>query len=169
MTRIIEATIPADSALSRTLADADFHDAYEAPLVDPALSPTEIFLIASRATPGWVDFAMSLRNRIVQLVGLKDVGSMRNANNRSAADYRVGDALGIFNVLGKSENELLLGIDDRHLDVRVSVMKAQRDGLPRYVVSTVVHAHNWLGHFYMAPVGRIHPIVVKAMMRRTRV
>jgi hypothetical protein len=37
------------------------------------------------------------------------------------------------------------------------------------VVSTVVHVHNWLGRIYMVPVGRIHPFVVRAMMRRTAV
>jgi hypothetical protein len=71
-----------------------------------------------------------------------------------------------FSIFGKTENELLLGIDDRHLDVRVSVMKSYRNGLPYYVVSTAVHVHNLLGHLYMVPVGRIHPFVVKSMMRR---
>jgi Protein of unknown function (DUF2867) len=60
---------------------------------------------------------------------------------------------------------LLLGIDDKHLDVRVSVFKDGRSA-PSYVVSTVVHVHNLLGHLYMVPVGRIHPLVVRAMMRR---
>jgi hypothetical protein len=37
------------------------------------------------------------------------------------------------------------------------------------VVSTVVKVHNWLGRLYMAPVGQIHPLVVKALMRRADV
>jgi hypothetical protein len=107
MVDVIKTTVPHDSSLQASLADADFYDAYEAPLNDP--------------------------------------------------------------VLGKTESELLLGIDDRHLDVRVSVMKSEQNGLSRYVVSTVVHIHNRLGHIYMGPVGRIHPLVIRAMMRRAGV
>ncbi len=90
----------------------------------------------------------------MRLAGLNEVGGMKDANQKSAGDYRIGDRL---------------GIDDRHLGVRVSEMKAQRGGLHRCVVSTFMHAHNWLGHFFMAPVGRNHLLVVRAKMRRIRV
>ena len=94
---------------------------------------------------------------------------MDDATGKPPDAYHVGDRLGIFSVFGKTENELLLGIDDSHLDVRVSVLKFS-GGEPRsYVVSTVVKVHNWLGHLYMAPVGRLHPLVVKATMCRAEV
>jgi hypothetical protein len=168
VTKVTATAVPDESALQPSLADADFYDAFEAPLNTAMLSPTEIFLRASRATPRWVDDLMAIRNRIVRLFGLKDVGAMRGAAKASDA-YQVGDRLGIFSIFGKTENELLLGIDDRHLDVRVSVLKSERNGLPHYVVSTVVHVHNLLGRVYMAPVGRIHPFVVKSMMGRAEV
>jgi hypothetical protein len=166
--RVTATTVPDESALQPWLAGADFYDAYEAPLNTAMLSPTEIFLRASRSTPQWVDDLMAIRNRIVRLFGLKDVGAMKAVMKASDA-YQVGDRLGIFNIFGKTEKELLLGIDDRHLDVRVSVLKSQRNGLPHYVVSTVVHVHNLLGRLYMAPVGRIHPFVVRSMMGRAEV
>jgi Protein of unknown function (DUF2867) len=169
MVDVIKTTVPNNSLLQTSLADADFYDAYEAPLSDRALSPTEIFLRASRATPRWVSAAMTLRNQIVHRLGLKDVGAMKVSGGKSVDAYRIGDRLGIFSIFGKTENELLLGIDDRHLDVRVSLMKSEQNNQSRYVVSTVVHTHNRLGRIYMAPVGRIHPLVVRAMMRRAGV
>ncbi|THD52554.1 MAG: DUF2867 domain-containing protein [Bradyrhizobium sp.] len=168
VTKVTATTVPDESALKPTLADADFYDAYEAPLNTAMLSPTEIFLRASRSTPRWVDDLMAIRNHIVRLFGLKDVGALKVAAKAPDA-YEVGDRLGIFSIFGKTEKELLLGIDDRHLDVRVSVLKSQRNGLPHYVVSTVVHVHNLLGRVYMAPVGRIHPFVVRSMMGRAEV
>ena len=168
MTKVTETTVPDDSVLQSWLAGADFCDAYEAPLTTATLSPTEIFLRASRTTPRWVEELMAIRDRIVRLFGLKDVGAMKTAT-RPPDTYQVGDRLGIFNIFGKTEHELLLGIDDSHLDVRVSVLKSQRNGLPHYVVSTVVHVHNLLGRIYMAPVGRIHPFVVRSMMGRAEV
>jgi len=168
VTKVTATTVPGDSALRPSLADADYYDAYEAPLKTAALSPTEIFLRASRNTPRWVDDLMAIRNRIVRLFGLKDVGAMKVAT-RAPDSYQVGDRLGIFSIFGKTEKELLLGIDDRHLNVRVSVLKSERNGLPNYVVSTVVHVHNLLGRLYMVPVGRVHPFVARSMMRRAEV
>ncbi|MDE2578229.1 MAG: DUF2867 domain-containing protein [Hyphomicrobiales bacterium] len=158
-----KAQFPLESQLASALHDADFHDAYVTSLHDRRLTPSAIFLKALRATPAWVLGAMDMRNAIVRHLGLKDVGAMR-ADRRAAEDYRVGDRMGIFNIFAADDNELLLGIDDSHLDVRVSVLKPRGDA-SRYIVSTVVHIHNALGRAYMLPVARIHPLVVRAMMR----
>jgi hypothetical protein len=166
MNVVTETIVPKESGLQSLLAKADFYDAYTAILTDTTLTPTEIFLRAASATPPWVSTLMSIRNRIVKLFGLKDVGHLVASSRKPAALYEVGDRLGIFNIFCKTEDELVLGIDDRHLDVRVSVLKPRADASQHYVVSTVVSVHNWLGHVYMAPVGRIHPLVVRALMRR---
>jgi hypothetical protein len=168
MQNITAVDLPEESALRALLAEADFSDAYRAPLKNAGLTPLEIFLRSMETTPAWVMRAMALRNFIVRQIGLKDVGPMMATPGKPARDYRVGDRLGIFSITGSTAKELLLGIDDRHLDVRVSVLK--QDGeRPSVVMSTVVKVHNWLGRAYMAPVGRIHPLVVKALMRRADV
>lgn len=170
MTPTITVTdIPAGSALRAGLERADFWDAYEAPLRDPALTPLEIALKSFGTTPGWVSALMALRNGLVRLVGLKSVGAIRVAGGKPAAAYRVGDRLGIFTIRAMDDHEILMGIDDRHLNVQVSIVKPMvqsGEGAPRYVVSTMVHIHNALGRLYMLPVGRIHPLVVRAVMRR---
>jgi len=163
---VSKTAVPGESMLQPMLARAAFHDSYAAPLRDAGLTPTEIFLRAARATPRWVGRLMDIRNAVVRRIGLQDVGGMADGAGRPASSYQVGDRLGIFTIFAMTAQELLLGIDDRHLDVRVSVLKAAGDGSMRYVVSTVVDVHNWLGHLYMLPVGRIHPVVVRAMMRR---
>jgi len=173
---IVETTVPRDSALQALLQEAHFADAYRGDLQRAELSPAEIFQRAFRATPVWVSALLALRNRMVRLVGLKDVGRFDASPARHADDVGIGDRLGIFHVLGKTEREIVLGIDDRHLDVRVSVFKEgsvaggrQVPAAPAaYVLSTVVRVHNRLGHLYMLPVGRIHPLVVRALMRRAR-
>jgi hypothetical protein len=165
MPKIIAVEWPEESDLRPTLARANYHDAYSAPLADDRLSPVEIFLRASRATPAWVALLMAFRNAIVRHLGLKDVGAMSSHAGKPAEAYAVGDRLGIFSVYEIHADELVLGIDDSHLDVRVSILK--RPG--RYFVSTVVTVHNWLGRLYMMPVGKIHPFVVRAAMRRTKV
>src|SRR5260370_39101306 len=131
VTKVIAATVPAESALQSWLAESDFYDAYEAPLPlnVATLSPTEIFLHAARVTPQWIDNLMRIRNRVVRLFGLKDVGPMA-ATAKASDAYQVGDRIGIFNIFGKTENEVLMAIDGRNLDVRVSVSNTSRNGLP---------------------------------------
>lgn len=161
---VTDVAFPTESVLYPTLRSAGFYDAHEARLRNPALSPADIFLRASRAAPNWVGRLMTVRNAIVRTIGLKDVGSMSNAPRDAGVDYAVGDRMGIFDVLATDERELLLGIDDKHLDVRVSVLKKLKNGTAHYTVSTVVYVKNWVGRLYMVPVGRIHPQVVRAMM-----
>ena len=166
---VIASAFPAQSQLAAWRETATFHDTFEVALSEPGLTPIEIFQRASRATPGWAARLMAIRNRAVRLAGLKDVGALAERVDRPAADYRVGDQLGIFTLLASTDDEIVLGIDDHHLDVRVSVLKFVRDGAPRYAFSTLVRTHNLLGRLYMIPVGRIHPVIVRALMRGARV
>jgi hypothetical protein len=156
---------PAHSLLASFLEGCDFHDAYEVALADPSETPSQLFARAIRATPAWVDLAMALRDRLVSLVGLKTVGAMGARRPPGAMTARVGEAYGIFTVLAANPDELLLGIDDKHLDVRVSVARRVDSNGARAVVTTAVRNHNWLGRLYMIPVARIHPLVVKGMLR----
>jgi Protein of unknown function (DUF2867) len=116
-------------------------------------------------TPGWVNALMSLRNRVVGLFGLKNLGALGDV--RAVDDYRVGDRVGIFTLLFQTEQEVILGDLDKHLEVRVSVRKMQNNsGTALLAVSTAVHEHNTLGKIYMFFVGPIHKIIVPAVLRR---
>jgi hypothetical protein len=76
--------------------------------------------------------------------------------------------VGVFRVYERTDDEVLLGEDDRHLDFRVSML-LQREGLeaPRVVVATVVRYNGRLGRLYFAVVRPFHRRIVPAMLRRT--
>ncbi len=169
MNDVFAVALPQESALRPWLGNANFHDAWSVPLRDETLTPAEIFLRASRTAPGWIGRLMAFRNWIARRIGLKDVGSMSGATTKAAESYQIGDKLGIFTIMGSSAREVVLGIDDSHLDVRVSILKTGQNGEQQCIVSTGVRVHNWVGHVYMAPVGRIHPLVVRAMLRWARI
>ncbi|WP_206443284.1 DUF2867 domain-containing protein [Candidatus Protofrankia californiensis] len=67
-----------------------------------------------------------------------------------------------FREYGASRDETLLGADKPHLAFRASVLV--RDGV--VTVSTVVNLRNRLGRAYFALVRPVHPIVVRATLRR---
>ena len=115
-----------------------------------------------------------MRNKLVRLVGLKDLGQLHDgyppSSGRSpgeASSYRVGDRVGIFRIRHLSDTEVVMGQDDKHLDVQVSLHKYAPAGqAPMVVVSSVVHIHNALGHAYMAVVKPFHRRIVRAMLGR---
>jgi len=107
-----------------------------------------------------------LRNRVVALVGLKNLGALSDLDrNKKRNDYRVGDRVGIFTPQYLSENEVILGDSDQHLNVSVSVCKLSRDGVASLAVSTVVHVHNQWGKFYMFFVGPAHKVIAPTTLR----
>jgi hypothetical protein len=167
MRQVSKIAFPAESGLDH--ADASFADAYEAELRDAAMTPVEIALRATGATPDWVTMLLRLRDRIVAPLDLKTVDRLSPAQPRPAASYGIGDSIGIFHIFSSNERELVVGIDDQHLDVRVSFLKRLMPARSTYAVCSVVETHNLLGRLYMIPVGRVHPLVVRAMMRRAEV
>jgi hypothetical protein len=64
---------------------------------------------------------MQVRNRIVPMLGLKDIGRMGALDNtKSVKQYQVGDKVGIFSLLFISENEVILGDSDRRSSLDLS-------------------------------------------------
>ncbi|WP_085317886.1 DUF2867 domain-containing protein [Derxia lacustris] len=156
-------TVPPASAVARLLPGASFFDAWTVPVADPSLSALDLFLKAARRTPRWIDAAMALRNRVVAPFGLKDLGGLAAVSaTRAGADYRPGERVGIFTLIANTPDEVLLGDDDRHLKVVVSL---RREGAA-VVVTTVVHTRNWLGRLYMLPVTPMHKLIAPAFLAR---
>ncbi len=159
--------VPPSSRIGRELAGADFFDAYAMPIEHGGRSALDIYLQVVAATPAWVNCLMAVRNRIVSLLGLKDLGHLGNLDRaKDPAAYRVGDRVGIFSILSISEDEVVLGDADRHLDVKVSFCKLADGGCPSVAVTTVVHIHNLLGRIYMLFVAPIHKLIVPATLAR---
>ena len=157
--------IPSQCWLRPELADADFADAYSVMNPDRDRSAMTIWLHTVRRTPAWVERAMDLRNAVVSRLGLKDLGRLAGFDKKKPADaYRVGDRIGIFTVHHVSSDEIVLGDADKHLDVRLSLIKL--DGGARVVITTVVHVHNLLGRVYMAFVKPMHRLIAPAVLSR---
>ncbi|MDM5175971.1 DUF2867 domain-containing protein [Massilia sp. DJPM01] len=164
----VETVIPASSAIAASLPGAYFHDAWAITPDDPGATALELFLQVSSSTPGWVNTLMSLRNRVVAKLGLKNLGTLSALDPaKPASAYQPGDRVGIFTLFANTPDEVLLGDKDKHLDVVLSVHKAvdAASGKMLATVSTVVHVHNWLGRLYMLPVTPLHRIIAPAVLQ----
>ncbi len=172
MAQVILSPVPAGSALQHRLKTAYFHDSYQLQLPDDGSSPMALYLRCVGRTPGWIDFLMRLRNRVVAPFGIKDLGTLSGVDaQRQPSSYRVGDRAGIFRVHALSDSEVVLGDSDRHLDVQVSLMRLPGpEGAPSgtftAAMSTVVHVHNALGRIYMLGVTPAHRVIAPAVVAK---
>ncbi|MCI3135272.1 DUF2867 domain-containing protein [Phenylobacterium aquaticum] len=157
---------PPESRLQARVATATYLDAWEAGLSDASLTAVQIAERAQGTTPAWAEGLLRLRDRIVGPLGLKTVGRIKARHPAGAEGYQVGDRFSIFTIEAIEADELVLVIEDSHLDVRISYLRRTGANPPTYVVSALVQTHNLLGRIYMIPVGRFHPFLVATMMRR---
>jgi hypothetical protein len=122
--------------------------------------------------PSWIRLAMGVRDAVVgTLFGLKTArrAITRPSSSGSAPreiSLEPGARSGIFRVLERRADEVLLGEDDRHLDFRVSIFYERRGSDAFATVSTLVRFNNALGRAYFVPVRPVHALVVPAMIRR---
>ncbi len=164
---VIAIQVPLASNIGKQLQGADFFDSYEMPLEHAGRSALEIYLGVVRKTPAWVNFLMATRNRVVSLFGLKNLGHLGALNTlKAASDYRIGDRVGIFTLLSCTDNEVIMGDSDKHLDVKISICKFTKGGKESVATTTVVHIHNLLGRIYMLFVVPLHKVIVPAVLVR---
>ena len=142
MTQVRADILPPESSLWSHHNPGDFLDCYS---VASTLSPAEA---AKRglALPGWAAALLRLRNTLVRPFGLK-TGEQDTP---------------IFPTCHESDDEIVLGTDDKHLNFRIGLYR--QDG--RLFMSTWVHPHNFWGRAYLRLVMPFHILISRGAVAR---
>ncbi len=147
---ITECDVPRTSVLDRNVvAAAYFRDAWCAPLARPEISVTDIFSAVFAHHPLWIKGVLIARNRIARGCGLDAPDAHEVFHPAIRPRYAVGDTIGVWPIFALTDNELVAGRNNKHLDFRLSVLKSQQDGPARVVLSTVCNVHNRAGRLYL--------------------
>lgn len=148
--------------------DFKFIDGYKARFLD---SKNEIDIqrvgkLFFSTGPKWIDKLFSFRNKIVKLVGLKTSNKLEE-KEKQLQNFKCepGEQIGLFKVFHKSENEVILGEDDKHLDFRVSLFLNKVDETKELTISTSVKFNNRFGKLYFVPVKPFHKLIVPTMLK----
>jgi hypothetical protein len=154
---------PAASAVAGWYEGADLADAFSVTL--PGRGPHDLAALAERSLrhpAPWFGLAMRLRDVAVRPFGVMTSGQMRDR-----LQSRDADRIDFFPVLTRSEREIVLGEDDRHLDFRLSMLLTARpDGREELTATTVVRCHGLLGRAYLAAILAGHGLVVRSALRQ---
>lgn len=146
-----------------------FIDAYKSRFPDPeeAIDIQQIGKLFFSGGPKWLGRLFALRNRIVKIFGLK-VPDKVAERELQLQNFRCepGERMGLFQVIQRTENEVVLGEDDQHLDFRVSLLLEKGNLNDKVLtISTLVKFHNRMGRLYFIPVRPFHRFIVPAMLK----
>jgi hypothetical protein len=138
--------LPRHSALFTRIQINDFVDCYR---VRAVVTPRHAAQIITQF-PQWAGFLLVIRRIVTAPFGLSQDGP--------AAIDKVGP----FPVESESDDELLAGFNDKHLNFRVSVMA--HDG--HVYLATWVHPHNWGGRLYLRLIMPFHVLIARDALVR---
>lgn len=166
--KVVKVDLPGGSFLKND--KWDFSDGYLSSFNDSLDKITSIDVGKAFFTsaPSWVDGLMKFRNKIVFFIGLKTADSVSNPEQLlSSFKCEPGEQLGLFKVLYKSETEVILGEDDKHLNFRISLFLTPSSTIGRkdLIISTTVQIQNWLGRVYFAIIKPFHKVIVPVMLK----
>lgn len=163
--QISECDVPSGSALSRDLiGNAYFHDSWRAPLMRPELGIVAVFFALFGHTPRWMKLLLIARNAAARLAGLEAPTVAEIMKPAVREKYRVGDKIGPWPVFFIGANEIVAGRDNKHLDFRLSVLKAIDGDAASVTVSTICTVHNVFGKIYLFFIVPFHRHGVRSLM-----
>jgi Protein of unknown function (DUF2867) len=168
---IIRSAIPENSLLNQLYKNYNYTDSFQGLVTNKQkkLNPEGIAKSFFLSAPTWVSRLFWMRNKIAAFFGLKTSNAkydlqkiLRSFNGEK--DQHVG----LFRVFDKSENEIILGEDDKHLNFRVSLYldRSKNDGpKTNLTISTIVVFNNWFGRLYFFIVRPFHRLIVPEMLK----
>lgn len=132
---------------------ADYRDSFCRQIqTNTTISPEKLLIEMFTRTPGWINALHKLRDILVKPFGLE---VKRENLDISGA------------IKEKTNNEVVLGKDDKHLEFYVSLrLHSTENNIYRIEVTTIVRYHNRLGRIYFFFVRPIHKLIVPAMLKR---
>jgi len=153
--------IPATSLAVSCFTKADYVDSYE---IKPNTQDS-VDSITNKIfnTPGWSAKLLTIRDKIVAVFGLKTTAKVIS---NDMDFYPVGSTISFFPVINRNENEIIMGIDDKHLDFRVSTLLVKNGKNCSVSVTTIVKFNNTLGRMYFFIIKPFHRIIVKDSLYR---
>lgn len=110
-------------------------------------------------SPAWVEMLTTLRDLLVKPFGLKTGDEIRAERD---GDYEFDFAP----VLYRSEQEIVMGMNDKHLYFRMSVLKVAQNENSQLFLTTVVRFNNVGGRIYFGLIRLFHGLIVRTMLRR---
>ena len=111
----------------------------------------------------WVRGLLWLRDTIAARVGLKTTATLRRDAEAAGSKH-----ISFFRILSSTAHEVVLGLEDQHLDYKTSILLQDSGYATEFevFVTTIVHSRSALGRIYLTLIGPFHLLIVKSNLKR---
>jgi len=168
--RVISIKSNPDYLIIKTSGEVDFIDHYQ--LRSDKLSyspePKDLMIAFFKAFPASFKLLLNLRESVAGLLKLKTAPQSEKASRLEKLHHfkgDIGDQITLFEVLDKSDKELLTGQKDSHLDFKLSFITYQINDSISLEMVTVVNINNSIGKVYFGIVKPIHKWYMKKILK----
>ena len=162
---VVECDVPSGSVLGRELIErAYFRDSYRAPLSRRELGIVDVFFGIFAHHPLWMKLLLIIRNKVASLADLDAPTASEILHVKVKDRYAVGEKIGVWPIFSLSEDEVVAGRNNKHMDFRLSVLKLSDGDRASVVVSTVCTVHNLSGKLYLFFIVPFHRYSVRKLM-----
>jgi hypothetical protein len=146
------------------LPNADWADAYEVDLMHGFANANEAGQAMIECLPAWMNPMLKLRDGLTSVVGLKGTQEIGQAARQEG-----GNAMSFFPVISETQDRLVLGTDDKHLDFRLVLdLTNKASGTQTVRMTTILKRHNLLGRTYLKTIMPFHRAACKGSLRNMR-
>ena len=162
---VVECDMPFGSMLSRELIErAYFRDSYRVPLSRRELGVVDVFFSIFAHHPLWMKLLLIVRNKVASLAGLEAPTASEILRVEIKDRYVVGEKIGVWLIFSLSDDEVIAGRDNKHMDFSLSVLKVPDGDSTSVVVSTICTVHNLSGKLYLFFVVPFHRYGIRKLM-----
>lgn len=168
---IYKSKLPERSALNIKKNAFSYMESFESLYIDQntSITSTEIGKAFFASCPKWAERLFLIRDKMATLFGIKISGRVAEMKKRlEIFNFKSGEQLGLFKVYAKSKNEVVIGEDNKLLNIRISLFSdKQFNETPfrKLTITTTVEFNNWFGRLYFLPVGLFHKFIVPSMLK----
>src|SRR5450830_465329 len=153
--------MPAGASIAHQYPGSNLADAYAVNLPHQQACQMAMDSLARHvlgSQPAWAQTLMRLRDAIVKPWGIKTATQLASSE---------GGRIGIFRIYAVTDDEIIVGEDDSHLDFRLSLLRDRQAGPHGNItLSSVVHCHNKVGRAYIALIKPFHKLIVQRSLAR---
>lgn len=158
-------SIPAPSLIVQSLGRTDYQDTFGIK-TSTQVSVEKLPPLFFKLFPSWFTGLMYLREAMAGVIGLKTGKGIDVKQQLKDFRGEIGESIALFHVLGRSEEEILTGENDSHLDFRLSFFARPEEKGTELILTTTVQFNGWLGKAYFMPVRPIHRLIVPLILKR---
>ena len=130
----------------------DYYDIFSKTIENKDEISPQMFLdmcFNEKNSPWWVRALLCLRNKLVKPFGLKVDGRMTDM------------------ICDKNENEIILGMKDKHLSFYVSLWSGKKEqNIQNLKITTIVQYQNMFGKVYFFIIYPFHKIIIRNMIKK---